>query len=257
MIMNTEQVMVLNFTADLLLLYGTERILQIPGSWRRYLLAAVLGGVYGAGCCMPGFTFLANGFWKILCTGCICLVAFGIGIATLRAGTMFFVLRIALESLASGWTGGVAWWILFSLAVFWILCALKPWSCQVNGTCLPVEITWGGKVVQVTALLDSGNMLKDPISGWPVLVADPTVARALLGISSEQLAQPLKTIMSGNIMGLRLIPYHSVGQAGGMLLGIRADQVVVDGKIKEMIVAFSPNPIGSGKQYSALAGGTV
>ena len=120
-----------------------------------------------------------------------------------------------------------------------------------------VEILHKEKRVCMTALCDTGNTLRDPVSGLPVLVVDATAAYRLLGLEESALRQPIETISRGIYPGLRLIPYSAVGQTAGMLLGLRVDQLRFNGICVEQIVAFAPQRIGRGEVYEALAGGNV
>ena len=58
--------------------------------------------------------------------------------------------------------------------------------------------------ITVTALVDSGNSLTEPISGKPVCVVEEKIVRGLWGKSMK---------------GFRAIPFHSVGQNHGILEG--------------------------------------
>ena len=66
-----------------------------------------------------------------------------------------------------------------------------------------VRIEDGGKEIQLTGLMDSGNSLYDPISGCPVCVLERAAAErfGLLDRADR----------------FRLIPYHSVGKVHGLL----------------------------------------
>ena len=64
-------VMGLNFLVDLLLLLGTNRLSGFPAGWKRTVPAAALGAMYSGGCCLPGFYFLGNTFWRLVCLGLI------------------------------------------------------------------------------------------------------------------------------------------------------------------------------------------
>ena len=55
--------------------------------------------------------------------------------------------------------------------------------------------------------------------------------------------------------GLRLIPYASVGQRGGLLLAMRFRDVKLGGKDGSALIALAPEPIGRGEGFQALAGG--
>ncbi len=53
-------VAILNFLVDFLLILGTNRLTGFPPEYWRSAAAAGLGGVYGAACLLPGFSFLGN-----------------------------------------------------------------------------------------------------------------------------------------------------------------------------------------------------
>jgi stage II sporulation protein GA (sporulation sigma-E factor processing peptidase) len=122
---------------------------------------------------------------------------------------------------------------------------------------VPVELTYGGKTVSIVALRDSGNTLRDPISGEQVLVVSGEVAERLTGLTQDQLRAPLKTLMCRPVPGLRLIPYRAVGQAGDMLLAMRFDRVKIGNRTQSAVVAFAAEGLGRGDVYQALTGGVI
>ena len=64
-----------------------------------------------------------------------------------------------------------------------------------------VEIDCGGRKKELTALLDTGNHLKDPISGKPVSIVSASEAGDLF---------------QGQV-GVRLVPFKTVGCKDGLL----------------------------------------
>ena len=118
-----------------------------------------------------------------------------------------------------------------------------------------VELRRGEKQVRLLALRDTGNTLTDPVTGKSVLVADAQSAETLLGLTRAQLADPVGTLASGILPGLRLIPYRAVGVAGGMLLAIRMEGVRIGNRTGEQLVAFAPEGLGGDGTYRALTGG--
>ena len=120
-----------------------------------------------------------------------------------------------------------------------------------------LTIAYGGNVVRLIALRDSGNTLRDPITGEQVLVISAGAARRLTGLTEEQLRAPLETLASSIIPGLRLIPYRAVGQGSGMLLGMRFEEVTVGPRKQSAVVAFAPEGLGNGSMYQALTGGAI
>ena len=120
---------------------------------------------------------------------------------------------------------------------------------------MPVELNYKGQKVCVWALHDTGNSLKDPITGNPVLVVGPKVAERLVGLTQNQLENPIDAV--GDIPGLRLIPYHTVGQDKGILLGIRLPNIKIGKWQGSSVVAFAPCGLGEKQTYQALTGGNL
>ena len=56
-------VVLLNFSVNLLLLWGTNRLSDKEIGGRRTVFSAALGGGYAGICLLPGFSFLGNFVW--------------------------------------------------------------------------------------------------------------------------------------------------------------------------------------------------
>ena len=83
------------------------------------------------------------------------------------------------------------------------------------------------------------------------------MAEKLTGLSRDQLAHPVETLAQSPIPGLRLIPYRAVGQPGAMLLAMRCKKVKIGSWEGSLLVAFAPEPLGSGGTYQLLMGGAL
>ena len=122
---------------------------------------------------------------------------------------------------------------------------------------VPVELNWKGKKQQLLALWDTGNSLRDPVTGQSVLIVDASVADTLLGLTQQQLLSPVETVAAGIFPGLRLVPYRSVGQPGGMLAALRMENVKIDRWQGSTLVAFAPAGLDAEGTYQALTGGII
>ena len=128
-----------------------------------------------------------------------------------------------------------------------------------------IEIHIKEKTLKLKAMLDTGNMLKDPISRMPVIVV---AKEELYSILPEKLLDNIDKLIGGEAENLleqveekeiftrfRMIPFSSVGRQNGIMLGFKSDQVVIekeDGtqmKNNVIIGIFNQN---FGKNYSAL-----
>lgn len=246
--------LLLNFLVDGLLLLAANRLAGYPPGWGRTALSAAVGGVYGAACMVPGFAFLGNLFWRLVSLAGMSVLAFGCNASALRRGMIFVLLTMALGGMALGLkTRGFVQLTLAAAGVA-ALCRLGLSRSLGSQKCCTVELQWLGKTIRLLALRDTGNTLRDPVSGQSVLVLGEQVGKKM-GLTTQQLRDPVETLRSGAFSGARLIPYQAVGQPGGLLLGLRLEQVKVDGKSVSPLVAFAPGPIGAEDGYQALAGG--
>lgn len=250
-------VMLLNFLVDFLLLLGTNRLCGYPPGWKRALLAAGAGGIYGGVCLLPGFRFLGNTLWRVISLGLISWIAFGFSRSAFRRMAVFVMLSMALGGIALGLGSGGFWSLIAGAAGLCAVCAVGFQEKIGSVSYVPVELTYGEKHLHLTALRDTGNSLCDPVSGRPVLVVDAQTAKYLTGLTQQQLRSPVDSIAQAPLPGLRLIPYRSVGQPAGLLLALRMQDVKI-GKWKgSSLVAFAPDGLSREGTYQALTGGAA
>lgn len=248
-------VMVLNFLVDFLLLLGTNRISGFTAQPWRCAGAALLGAVYSGGCLMPGFSFLGNFFWRGICLCVMSVFAFGLNLSALKRGSIFWLLTMAMGGAALRFSRGDLFSVVLC-SIFCLLLSVVSFGGQLGSRkYVPLQIVSGNKSASIIALRDTGNTLQDPITGEQVLVVSAAVAERLTGLTTEQLRHPMETLASRPLPGLRLIPFRSVGNAGGFLLAKRFDQVVIGGKQQSALVAFAADGLGNGGIYQALTGG--
>lgn len=247
---------ILNFAVDFLLLLGTNRLSGFPAAAGRTAAAAALGALYSGGCMLPQLRFLGGLVWRIVSLAGMAVIAFGWGKSAWKRSGVFVILSMALGGVAVSVGKGYFMSLVLAAVGVWLLCRVA-FGGQVGGReYVPVELTHEGKTVSIIALKDSGNTLRDPITGEPVLVISGDVAQRLTGLTQSQLRAPLDTVMRCSIPGLRLIPYRSVGQSGSMLLAMRFEKVKIGSKEQSAIVAFAPDGLGR-QMYQALTGGVI
>ena len=122
------------------------------------------------------------------------------------------------------------------------------------------------KETTLTAMLDTGNLLRDPITKIPVIVVERD---KLYNILPFELLNNIESLIGGdkennidNIINkeyltkLRMIPFSSIGKKNGMLIGIKADSLTIQNEEYEtrrnVIVAIFPEKLSN--NYSALFG---
>lgn len=250
-------VVLLNFLVDFFLLLGTNRLSGFPLGWKRCFWAAAVGGVYAGACMLPRFRFLGNILWRTVSLAGIGVIAFGCNRSMVKRCAVFLLLSMSMGgiSVCLGRANMPA--LLLAAGGMWLLCRLSFGSGVGQQEYVPIQLTYGEKTMNIIALRDSGNTLRDPITGEQVMVVSRDVAYKLLGLTRDQLRTPLETLAMGAVPGLRLIPYCAVGQGSGILLGLRMDRVKIGDREQSSIVAFAPEGLGEGTVYQALTGGAI
>ena len=112
-----------------------------------------------------------------------------------------------------------------------------------------MTVTTNKGVKRLTVLSDSGNMLKDPINGLPVIVASVNELKDIipqnvffaLGLSKEY----------DTVSNVYTIPYKTIA-GSGILYGFRPDQCQINGKDIDCIIALCNNEGNFGGDCSAL-----
>lgn len=246
---------VLNYIVDLLLLFGTNRMTGHPSGMACNLLAAGVGALMTGASFLPGFAFLRNLIWRAVSIGIMSWIAFGWNLSSVRKGLLFALLNLALCGLAQGEGKQSAVGVLAATGIVLLICCLGFRGVAVRRDYIPIELHYGQKHIRVLALQDTGNTLMDPITGKPVLVVGAEIANQLTGLTVSQLQSPIETV--GALPGLRLIPYHTVGQSGGFMLALRFPQVKIGKHSGSALVAFAPRNLDEEGTYQALTGGII
>ena len=131
-----------------------------------------------------------------------------------------------------------------------------------------IEILINQKKIKTKAMIDTGNMLKEPITNVPVIVVEHIL---LYSCMPKEILNNLKEIMGGDfknipcdiqekyISKLKLIPFSSLGKQNGMLIGIRPEyaKVITDEQEKinkNVIIGIYEKSLTKKGEYQALIG---
>lgn len=247
-------VLLLNFLVDFLLLLAAGRLCGYPVKPIRAAAGGLLGGLYAACCLLPGFSFLGNFLWRVVSLGAMAVIAYGCTYSALRRGLVFAFLCLALGGAVLGIGQGGIPGILGAAGILCLLCSFGFRERIGGATYIPVELSYGDSCLRLTALQDTGNTLRDPVTGRQVLIIGADAAQKLTGLTQIQLQNPVESLSA--LPGLRLIPYHSVG-CGGFLLAMRLQNVKIGAWHGDTLVAFAPEGLNREGAYQALTGGTL
>ncbi len=255
--MYIDLVMILNFMVDFLLLVSTNHLCGYPNNWGRVAVGAGVGGIYGGMCLLPAFRFMGSILWRLVILFLIVWLSFGFSITAARKGIVFVLLSMALGGAALGLGGGGILALLAAALMIIVLCLIGFRGSALNRRYLQVELQYNGRNFRLIALQDTGNMLRDPLTGKPVLVVGGDAAQQITGLTIQQLRNPAEALLNADLPGLRLIPYKTVGRPYGMLLALRLQEVRIGSWRGSSLVAFAPDGLSSEGAYQALTGGVI
>ena len=124
------------------------------------------------------------------------------------------------------------------------------------------------KLIETKAMIDTGNLAKEPITNTPVVIVESSLLENVLPsqilnnlekILCGDLSQISKEMQEKYISKLRCIPFSSLGKQNGMLLGIRADEIEVETDeekktSKNIIIGIYDKSLTKRGEYRALIG---
>ena len=285
-------VLIENLCMNYIILFATAYILKIKVNPIRIILSALLGGIYAILAYMEILEIYSNIFLKIVLSIAMIYLAF-------KPKTMKQLIKeLIFFYLISFVFGGCA----FALLYF-----IKPQNILIrNGSYVgtyPIKIAILGGIVgftimvialkfikskfskkdiyykitiwfkennvTTTAIIDTGNMLKDPITSMPVVIVEKEILKEIL---PNSILNNLKNIIGGDVpkeiyedenleymTRFRVIPFTSIGKENGMLLGFKADKVTINEDenietILKVIIGIYDYKLSKKNEYSALIG---
>lgn len=253
-------VIVENLIMDAIIIYATAIVLKVKIRHLRIIISSLIGAIYSVLSYISDLEIYNNLFLKIFLSIVMVYIAFSPqNIKTLMKQILIFYLTSFLF-------GGVAFALIYVIkpqeilmknglflgmyplktvflgaivATAILITAFKVVKSNITKKDMMcnVSIELNNKTVNIKTMIDTGNMLKEPISGLPVIVVENT---ALYELIPKEILDNLDDILGGDfqkipdnikstyIAKLKWIPYSSLGKQNGMLVGIKADKVIVE-----------------------------
>ena len=131
-----------------------------------------------------------------------------------------------------------------------------------------IKFKLNGKTVETKAMIDTGNLVKEPITNTPVIIVESSL---LYDVLPKEILNNLENILGGNleeipeeiqneyIAKLRCIPFTSLGKQNGMLVGIKAEEVEIENEEEtklsnNVIIGIYDKSLTKRGEYRALVG---
>ena len=225
---------VVNIFIDFLLLLGTGRFLQLKSKLLRLILESLLGGAQSLVALLPEIPAALNILLDLLFASALVLIAFGkadfrsflkrtlvfFGVSFFFCGIMVFIYS-AFRPKGMEVYNDVVYFnispillIILTLICYYIMRVLRKLTMGETGKRLcTVKLGIAGEAIEFRAVIDTGCEVREPFSGEYVIIAE----RELFG------NKPVLNFQK------RIIPFNSLG-GQGILEGIRASRIIIDGK---------------------------
>lgn len=277
-----------NLCMNYIILFGTAYIIKIKVRHIRIFFASMIGAVYAVLAYSGIFPIYANLITKIVLSICMAYIAFN---PKKLKGLIKELIVFYLVSFALGGCAFALLYIVRPQDIFiknGVLIGTYPLKIALLGGITGFVITYVAfKVVksritkneiiykaivkiekqelEINVLLDTGNMLKDPISDDSVIMIEKT---KLYKILPKELLDNINKFLGGEFENaenleykkrIRFIPFTSVGKQNGMLLGIKADLVKIITDVDEIInekaiIGIYEKTFSKSGKYSGLIG---
>ncbi len=284
-----------NIVINFLILLVTARFSKNKASSLRLLLGSLLGTAYLVMMILlPDMKVYTTVISKVLLSVVMVAVTFNFGritvflktLALFYASTFLFAgAGFALMFLKNDWgimRNGVVMtpmslldttWTELVLAVAVTLIILRiVWDAIQHRfirekLLVRIIIVFDQKAIEVSALVDTGNSLHDPLSNMPVVVVEFTAIKELLpeeirSIFEQNNENDLNSVTakiscSDWFSRFRLIPFTSLGKENGILIGFRPDYIAIgeeDDKkgVRDVIVGIYNKTLSRNEKYKAL-----
>jgi len=273
-----------NVVMNYIIIFATGTICKGNIKYFRFFLSSLLGAIYAILTYISSVSIYNNQIFKVLVSICMVYIAFN----PHKIKTMFK--QLIIFYLTSFCFGGAAYYLLHNISPNLIrssnglLVGTYPIKIAILGGILgffiinvsfrivknkmskkdilyDVEIIYKQEKSNIKVMLDTGNLLTDPITNTPVIIVEDT---KLSNIISEQ---TLKYIRNNDFENITediktrccVIPFSSIGRSNGIIIGFRPDYIKIhaeDGEEirKKVIVGIYSNKISRNGIYSGLIG---
>lgn len=280
-----------NIIINFIILYVTKRITRTKTSKFRLFISALVGSIYTIIVFFPSLAFMGKFLIKFSISILMIILAFNperfqqfikqistfYMVSFIFAGAtigIFYIInnnsyspRFSFENfneLLSFLIIGIG------IAIILILYILKFYQKRMNkeNYLTPIAIGLKDKEVNLVALIDTGNSLKEPISQKPVIIVEYSALETILPQSIRNIyinngevdLSTIGKIMEeiGDDMRLRLIPFKSIGNDSGILIGFKPDiiKIYLEDEVRkvadETIVAIYNDKLANDEGYSGL-----
>lgn len=280
-----------NVIMNSIILYAAAIILKIKTKFIRIFISSIIGSIYAIILYITNLKIYTSIISKILLSIIMVYVAYN------PQNVKKLWKQILIFYLTSFVFGGVALYLIYVIkpqdiliengmfigeyvlkvimlaaivAYFVIKISLKIIKTKFSPKDMYCKIKFklNGKEVETKAMIDTGNLVKEPITNTPVIIVESSL---LYDVLPKEILNNLDNILGGNfekipeeiqieyIPKLRCIPFTSLGKQNGMLVGIKVEEVEIENEEEtklsnNVIIGIYDKSLTKRGEYRALVG---
>ena len=281
-------ILIENMIMNYIILFATEIIIKVNAKQRRLVISSLLGSIYVIMSYISGIEIYMNQILKTTLSIVMVYIAF------FPKNLKMLLKEIIIFYLTSFCFGGAAYYLLYYikpvqinninkiltgsypikiailggiLGFFIIIISFKIIKNKIGKSSIfyNIDIGLNNKICSLKVILDTGNLLVEPITSSPVIIVEKEAIKEI--ISEDVLEKLLSFSYVNNSKELpeeirtrcRFIPFSSIGKKNGMIIGIKPDYIKIheeDNELirKNVIVGISNVPLSKNGTYSGLIG---
>lgn len=280
-----------NLIMNSIILYATAIILKIKPKTVRIIISSAIGSIYAIILYVTNMKIYTSIISKIILSAIMVYVAFN------PQNVKKMWKQLLIFYLTSFVFGGVSLYLIYIIkpqnilmkngmfagqyvlkvimlaaivAFVVIKISLKIIKTKFNPKDIYCKIKFklNGKQIETKAMIDTGNLAKEPITNTPVVIVESSL---LYEVLPKEILNNLENILGGNleeipeeiqleyISKLRCIPFASLGKQNGMLVGIKAEELEIESedekkKTDNVIIGIYDKSLTKRGEYRALVG---
>lgn len=291
-----EYLFVENFIINYIILESTKIITRTKVSRRRIIVTSILSALYPFVIFFDGTIFLTNFYMKIILSMIIVKLAYN------SKNFYLFIKQLSTFYLMSFILGGATLGFYYfvnnsvntifkenhlntGFPIKYLILGIVFGVIVINNILnyyneknlkeefiLDIIIYLNDKNIKLKALIDTGNSLTEPLSKLPVFVVEYNKIKDLL---PEDINKIFKGGKEGDFIFLenairnfnngikfRLIPFKSVGNSNGVLIGFLPNFIIISNKDEEkryddLIIGIFNGKLSKDDQYNGLLNGEI
>jgi len=133
----------------------------------------------------------------------------------------------------------VSIFILSSFLFYMLINIISVVYKKIKKNILHISVLYNGDNIIVSALEDSGNLLREPVTNKPVMIAE----RDLFNIREKE--------------GKFVVPFHSLGCESGIIYAVRPEKAEYMGEEIDVLIGLYDGKLSKNNEYNALIGSGI